>query len=83
MALLHHRHIGPLISIWISAFAIAGGLYWLQAVVPALVDIVTPIYIVVGVILIFVTVHWIRGRVKQRRNGERRHADRRQAERPM
>jgi hypothetical protein len=81
MTLLHGRHVGPLLTVWGGGLLLAAGLYWLQAEMPAFVDIVTPLYIVLGVILIISSFKWLRERNEQRRHGDRRHADRRHASR--
>jgi len=77
MTLLHGRHVGPLLIVWGVGLGLAAGLYWWQTTMPALVDIITPLYIVLGVILVVSTIKWLRERNQQRRHQDRRHADRR------
>lgn len=77
MAFLHGRHIGPLLTVWAGGLLVAAALYWLQAVMPALVDMVTPMYIALAAILLIATSKWIRARGEQRRHADRRHRDRR------
>jgi hypothetical protein len=83
MTLLHGRHIGPLLTVWGAGFLIAGGLYWIQNKSPALVDLMTPLYIGIGVILLIASVKWLRERNHERRHADRRHADRRGAEQQL
>lgn len=77
MTLLHGRHIGPLLTVWGAGLLVAGGLYWIQHESPALVDLMTPLYVALGVILIIATIKWFRERHRERRHADRRHADRR------
>jgi type VI protein secretion system component VasK len=80
MPIIHGRHIGPLIMIWVIGLSIAAGLYWLQATMLALVDMITPLYIIVGVGIIVGTWKWFRERGQERRHRARRHGDRREPE---
>ena len=78
MTIIHGRHVGPLIGVWVAIFGTAAVLYWIQFKVPALIDIMTPVYILLGVLLIIGTVRWFRERSRSnRRRTDRRHLDRR------
>jgi len=77
MTVLHGRHVAPLIVIWCVGLGISALLFWLQHVMPALVDIMTPLYFVIGGILLVVTGKWFRDRHHERRRADRRHVDRR------
>jgi hypothetical protein len=81
--LLHGRHVGPLLTMWAAALVFVAALYWLQETLPALDDLITPLYVVVVIILIWATTRWVRERshVRAQRYGDRRHRDRRHLER--
>lgn len=78
MRIWHHRHAGPLITLWGVALAVAGGFYWMENDQPALREMIDPLYYILLVIMIFTTWRWfrIRGR-KDRRHSDRRRNDRR------
>lgn len=84
MLVLRGRHLGSLLTAWAAVLCVAGALYWFQTVLPALADMFTPVYVVLGVVLLVVTWKWLRWRARQRdrRQGERRHAERRDAPQP-
>ena len=69
---------------WAAAALLAVALYWLQATMPALIDMLTPIYVVLGIALLVGTWKWFRWRAprQDRRLSDRRHADRRDDEPP-
>ena len=80
MTLLHGRHIGPLVTVWAAGLVVAGGLFWIQRKSPSLVDLMTPLYILLGVILLIASAKWLRERNHARRHADRRHGDRREEE---
>src|SRR5215218_925725 len=77
MTSLHGRRLGPLLTMWAAAALLAVALYWLQATMPALIDMLTPIYVVLGIALLVGTWKWFRWRAprQDRRLSDRRHAD--------
>jgi len=74
----HHRHAGPLITLWGVAIAIAIGLYWMENDQPALREMIDPLYYIILIVMLITTWRWfrVRGR-KDRRRSDRRHTDRR------
>ena len=54
------------------------GLYRIEVVIPALHDMIVPVYWVIAGFTAFMTLRWLRARSPQNRRGkDRRHADRR------
>jgi hypothetical protein len=72
MTALRGRHIGSLLTVWIAAMLLTGAMYWLQTVMPAFTEMVRPLYVVLGLILIVTTWKWFRARAN---NYDRRHTD--------
>jgi hypothetical protein len=72
------RRIGPLLTSWIILLGVAGLLYWWEMEMPAVRDILTPVYIVLGLGVLYATFRWIRTRSSNRRaRRDRRRNDRR------
>jgi len=82
MPFLHGRHIGPLLTVWVAALVVAGGLHWIEHLQPALDDMIAPLYIVVALAALWASVKWFRARAQfpDRRRAERRHSGRRLGE---
>lgn len=79
MRIWHHRHAGPLLTLWAVAIVVLGALYYAESAQPALREMLQPLYIIVGLVLLFTTWRWFRGRASHsdRRHADRRHNDRR------
>jgi membrane protein implicated in regulation of membrane protease activity len=78
MRIWHHRHPGPLLTLWGVAALIAAALYWMESSQPALREMVQPLYYIVAAGMLFTTWRWFRVRDrKDRRHGDRRRNDRR------
>lgn len=79
MTALHGRRLGSLLGAWAGALLIAALLYWVEASIPALIDILTPVYVILAVVMLVVTWKWFRSRGgdQDRRRTDRRHVDRR------
>jgi hypothetical protein len=78
MRIWHHRHAGPLLTLWGVALAASAALFWMENDQPALREMIDPLYYILLAIMLFVTWRWfrVRGR-KDRRHGDRRRSDRR------
>jgi ABC-type nickel/cobalt efflux system permease component RcnA len=76
----HGRHAAPLVVLWTAVVVIAALLYKAQDVQPALIDLLRPLYIIVGIAALLLTWKWFRER-KGGKAHDRRHADRRHSER--
>lgn len=75
---LLRRRFRPLIVNWVIFLVVAGLLYWLERELPALRDILTPIYIGLGLGLLYTAYRWMRKRASDRRaRKDRRRRDRR------
>jgi hypothetical protein len=61
------------------AIVILGALYYAESAQPALREMLRPLYVIVGLVLLFTTWRWFRGRAahSDRRHADRRHNDRR------
>jgi hypothetical protein len=70
--LLRGRSPRGLLWFWAIGLAIAGGLFWITRVMPALDDLIRPLYWVVAIALAIFTVRWFRPRSSERRHTERR-----------
>lgn len=78
MRIWHHRHAGPLLTVWAVAIVVLGALYYAESTQPALQEMMRPLYVIVAVVLLVTTWRWFRGRsAHDRRHADRRHTDRR------
>lgn len=84
MRIWHGRHSAPLIAIWVFALVVAGVLYKIEDIQPALSELIRPLYIILAVLVLLLTWKWFRSREPgvrhDRRHGDRRHMDRRDDE---
>lgn len=73
------RRWTPLVTTWLVGGGFAAALWYLGAEIPAIAGLLTPFYVVIGVVLVSVTWRWLRerGRGRERRRADRRHSDRR------
>jgi hypothetical protein len=62
--------------------AAAGLVFWITWKLPALDDLLRPVYWIIGILLAVFTIRWFRPRVGSRRRGDRRKADRRDSSAP-
>lgn len=70
-----------LIGSWIGGLLLASLTFWFSRRAPAFEDLLTPIYWIIGVILVAFTLKWMRTRsVDDRRGDDRRKASRREIE---
>lgn len=78
MRIWHHRHAGPLITLWGVVITIAAGLHWMDESQPALHEMVQPLYVILLALMLVTTWRWfrVRGRTDRRRH-DRRRTDRR------
>jgi hypothetical protein len=76
--MIYGRRPWQLLVVWGSSLLLIGLIYWLDISAPALHDLLTPFYYVVGVGTVFLTWRWLRARSRKDRRGvDRRRADRR------
>lgn len=75
--MFQRRALRQLLVVWGVALLLAAGLYRIEVGVPALHDMVLPVYWVVAGIAGFLTLRWLRAR----NHGDRRGKDRRRTER--
>jgi hypothetical protein len=79
--MLKGRNPAGLIGSWIGGLALVGLIYWFSKRAPAFEDLLTPIYWIIGVILVAATVRWLRTRNSpDRRGDDRRRTSRREIE---
>jgi len=80
----HGRRAAPLVVIWAIAVAIAGTMYKVDDMQPALSELLRPVYLIVLGVALLITWKWFGaragGKKRDRRHGDRRHADRRDDE---
>ena len=78
MRIWHHRHVGPLLTVWGVAIGAAAVLWWMENDQPALREMIDPLYYILAIVMLVVTWRWFRTRGRaDRRHGDRRHSDRR------
>jgi hypothetical protein len=76
--MLHSRNPNALIGTWIGGLLFCAIVFWFSHRAPAFEDLLTPVYWIVGIILIAYTTRWIRSRTHpDRRAEDRRRAARR------
>lgn len=76
--MIYGRRLRQLFVVWGISFLLLVGLYRLQLHIPALHEILLPVYWVVFGTAAFLTWRWLRARSRgDRRGGDRRHATRR------
>ena len=75
--MFYGRGVRQLLLIWGVSLLILLGLYRIEVVIPALHDMLVPVYLIVFGITAFMTLRWLRARSTQDRRG----SDRRKAER--
>ena len=76
--MFYGRGLRQLFVVWGIALLLFLGLYRIEVVIPALHDMILPVYWVVAGVTAFMTLRWLRARSpKNRRGNDRRHADRR------
>ena len=77
--MFYGRGLRQLFVVWGIALVLVVGLYLIERWIPALHDMIVPVYWVVLGVAAFMTLRWLRARSPQdRRGGDRRHADRRE-----
>jgi hypothetical protein len=75
--MMYGRSMRQLVIVWVLSFLLLAGLYRLELRVPALHEILLPLYWMVFGMAAFLTWRWLRFRSR----GDRRGADRRAARR--
>lgn len=76
--MFYGRGLRHLFVVWGIALVLVLGLYRIEVVIPALHDMILPVYWVVAGVTAFMTLRWLRARSPLNRRGhDRRHADRR------
>ena len=79
--IFYGRGLRQLFVAWGVALAVILGLYRVEVVIPALHDMIFPLYWIIVGITAFVTLRWLRARSrKDRRGGDRRRSSRRGSE---
>lgn len=77
--MFYGRGLRELFIPWGVALVLMLGLYRIEVVIPALHDMIVPVYWVIAGITAFITLRWLRARSpKDRRAEDRRHKSRRQ-----
>ena len=77
-SMFYGRGLRHLSVAWGVSLLLLVGLYRIEVVIPALHDMIVPVYWVVAGFTAFMTLRWLRARSPQNRRGkDRRHADRR------
>jgi hypothetical protein len=72
--------------VWAAALVAVGLLYWIQNDMPSLIDILAPLYVIVGIATAIATAKWFRERRyhhDRRHGGDRRRATRRHPRYPV
>ena len=76
--MFYGRRLRQLLVVWGISLLLVAGLYRIEVVIPALHDMILPLYWVIAGLTAFMTLRWLRARSPQDRRGpDRRHADRR------
>ena len=76
--MFYGRGVRQLLLIWGVSLLILLGLYRIEVVIPALHDMLVPVYLIVFGITAFMTLRWLRARsTRDRRGSDRRKAERR------
>ncbi len=76
--MIYGRTPQKLIGLWIIALSILGALYLLKRLMPALSEMLVPVYWIVALCAALLTWRWLRTREKtDRRGGDRRRLERR------
>ena len=71
--MFYGRGLRQLLIAWGVALVLMVGLYRLEVVIPALHDMIFPLYWIILGITAFMSLRWLRGRSrKDRRSGDRR-----------
>lgn len=71
--MVNRRNLKALIGSWIGGLVLCSLVFWFSRQAPAFEDLLTPVYWIVGIILVAFTARWIRSRT----NPDRRAEDRR------
>jgi hypothetical protein len=80
--MIYGRNVRQLFVVWGVSLALVAGLYKVELTIPALHDMILPLYWLILGFTAFMTLRWLRARSPiDRRGGDRRRTDRR-AERP-
>ena len=79
--MFYGRGVRQLMVVWGVSLLLVLGLYRLEVVIPALHDMIVPLYWIVFGITAFMTLRWLRARsTPDRRGADRRKAERRSNE---
>lgn len=77
-SMFYGRRLRQLFVVWGISLLLLVGLYRIEVVIPALHDMILPVYWVIAGFTAFMTLRWLRARSPEDRRGkDRRHADRR------
>jgi hypothetical protein len=63
-----------LLWFWIIGIAAAGLVFWITRQIPALTELLRPLYWIIGLTLAVFTIRWFRPRTGDRRQIDRRHS---------
>lgn len=81
--MIYGRSLRQLLIVWGVSLLLLVGVYRIELNIPALHDILLPIYWLIFGVAAFLTWRWLRARsAKDRRGDDRRHEDRRDEESP-
>ncbi|MEO7822761.1 MAG: hypothetical protein ABIS15_04070 [Gemmatimonadaceae bacterium] len=76
--MFYGRRLRQLLVVWGLSLLLLVGLYRIEVVIPALHDMILPVYWIIAGFTAFMTLRWLRARSPENRRGkDRRHADRR------
>jgi hypothetical protein len=80
--MIYGRSVRQLFVVWAVSLALVAGLYKVELTIPALHDMILPLYWLILGFTAFMTLRWLRARSPiDRRGGDRRRTERR-TERP-
>ena len=79
--MLKGRNPARLLGSWLGGILLVALVYWFSKRAPAFEDLLTPVYGIIGVILLAATIKWLRTRHSpDRRGDDRRRTSRRDIE---
>ncbi len=77
--MFYGRGLRQLFIVWGVSLLLVAGLYQIERTIPALHDMLVPVYWIIAGVTAFLTLRWLRARsTGDRRGDDRRHAARRQ-----
>jgi len=80
--MFYGRGVRQLVLVWGISLLLVLGLYRVEVVIPALHDMIVPLYWIIAGITAFMTLRWLRARSTSDRRGDDRRKVARRSERP-